>query len=62
MKQYSFFVDGKLILSGSKEMLSEKMNKTHCLCVSDFNIVDEKGSFSYYSNGRCVLKPFESKK
>lgn len=55
MKRYSFFVNGELKRSGTKEEIYEISNKENCLCKADFEEVDKNGRFSYHSAGHCVL-------
>ena len=57
MKRYSFYVDGKLKRSGTKEEIYEISNKENCLCKYDFDEVDKNGRFSYHCNVHCVLLP-----
>ncbi len=57
MKRYSFFVNGVLKRSGTKEEIYEISNKENCLCKADFEEVDKNGRFSYHCAGHCVLMP-----
>lgn len=41
MKRYSFFVNGELRRSGTKEEIYEISNKENCLCKADFEEVDK---------------------
>ena len=45
MKRYSFFVNGELKRSGTKEEIYEISNKENCLCKADFEEVDEEEDF-----------------
>ena len=45
MKRYSFFVDGVLKRSGTKEEIYEISNKENCLCKADFEEVDKNHFF-----------------
>lgn len=55
MKKYSFYVNGVLKRTGTKEEIYKISNKENCLSKADFEEVDKNGSFSYYCAGRCVL-------
>lgn len=61
MKNYAFYLNNELKIRGTKEEIYEICNKENCLCKSDFDEADKKGSFSYCSNGSCVLKREDTK-